>query len=505
MEPVDLLVDEPRRLAALRELELVGTPPEASYDRLVRLATTLFDVPIALISLVDADRSWFKARVGLDVAEVARDGSFCAHTIAQPPGEPLVVDDTWLDDRFESHPMVSGSPRIRFYAGCTLHAPDGSPIGTIAIVDRQPRTLTSRELLGLADLAALADEIIAARVVATPEDDQFPDDQFQDELPAEATVVDAPVSADSGRVEALELMLEHTSDVIVVVDADGAIKDASASLRRSLGYQMGAATPGGALALVHPDDRSLARDQLKAAVAGTSGDTPFTVRVLTASGSIRNMECTAVSRFDKSQVRGVVVTMRDVSERHMLNQMLRFQSTHDRLTELPNRTLMQEHLRPALARASRERSFVAVCAFDIDGFQELNQQLGHAAGDELLVEVAKRITSTIRNGDSVARLGADEFAVLLDPVANADEAMMVADRIVAAMAGPHSLQAGVSRCGVSAGVALSADLDDANTIINRAGLALLSAKRAGGGRVWLAEQPPRLDELVDSHRVEQQF
>lgn len=475
--------DEPARLAALARLGLIGTPPDPAFDRIVRLASTVLDVPIALITLVDADRSWFKARVGTDLSETSRDGSFCAHTILEPAGEPLVVADTWLDDRFEEHPLVTANPKARFYAGYALRTPDGMPVGTLGVVDRSPRSLSTRDLLSLADLAALAEQLLAhAAGAATSAAAAAALDPVLDAAMA-AVPTDVALAA---RLSTLEVMLAATSDVVIVVDAAGKLTDASPSLERTLGYPGGASPDGTAIALVHPDDRPLARDELKAAVAGSGDAEPFHVRVLTANGSIRNMECLAIDHFDDPAIRGAVVTMRDVSERHMFNQMLKFQSTHDRVTELPNRALLLEHLRPAVARAGRERAQVAVCVLDIDGMRELNQELGHSAGDELLVAVAKRIRSTVRGGDSLARLEGGEFAVLLDPIADADEATRVARRIVDAVSGRHSLRSGVATCRATAGLAISRDGDDPTGILARAEASLLLAKRTDSTAVEVA-------------------
>ena len=473
MYPERLPVDESGRLDALRRLDLIGSPPEPAFDRLVRLATTLLDVPIAWISLVDADRSWFKARVGLDLGETSREAAFCSHTIAEDDGDLFVVPDTWMDERFENNPLVIGAPRIRFYAGRAVHGPDGQPVGTLSVVDREPRDLSSRERLALLDLATLVEELIAPRAASDP--------QLAVRLESE--------------LEAARLMLEYTADVIVVLDQEAQVKFASPSFERQLGHTAAFRHPEGALALFHGEDRAVARARITAAMADDAVAEAFNLRVITAAGSIRNMECSAQSLFATRSVGGVVLTMRDVSDRHMLSQMLAFQSTHDRLTELPNRMLFEEHLTPALARSRRDRRPIAVCALDIAGFQELNDEFGHAAGDELLVDVAKRIRSSIRNGDSAARLGGDEFAVLLDPVTDAVEARRVAERLVASISGPHSLRAGVSDCGANAGVAISTDTDDATSIIARASRALSQAKRTGAGHVVLA---PTGGQLVDA-------
>lgn len=133
--------NERERLKLLHELLLLDTPPEERLDKIVEFACTEFNVPICLISLVDAERQWFKARVGLAACETPRDISFCAHTILSD--EPLIVPDTLHDSRFHDNPLVSGPPHIRFYAGAPLTCQDGLVIGTLCLIDRHPRSLDS--------------------------------------------------------------------------------------------------------------------------------------------------------------------------------------------------------------------------------------------------------------------------------------------------------------------------------------------------------------------------
>jgi diguanylate cyclase (GGDEF)-like protein len=139
-------VDEFSRLETLRGLNLLDTPPEERFDRVTRLARKIFGTPIALVSLVDADRQWFKSRQGLDATETPREISFCGHAILGD--RIMVVNDARLDERFCDNPLVSCDPNIRFYAGYPVSAPDGSKVGTLCIIDREPRKL-SREELGL--------------------------------------------------------------------------------------------------------------------------------------------------------------------------------------------------------------------------------------------------------------------------------------------------------------------------------------------------------------------
>lgn len=156
MKPAALPPDESRRLTSLHRLALLDTPPEERFDRIARVAAGLFDAPIALVTLVDANRQWFKSCFGLPVRETDRGVSFCAHAILG--SETLVIPDARTDDRFADNPLVTGEPHIRFYAGHPLHAADGSAVGTLCVIDRRPRTVTAGHLDRLRDLACWAEE-----------------------------------------------------------------------------------------------------------------------------------------------------------------------------------------------------------------------------------------------------------------------------------------------------------------------------------------------------------
>jgi len=142
---------EAARLEALRQYRILDTAPEQAYDDITSLAAFICGTPIALISLVDADRQWFKSRVGLEAAETSRDASFCAHAIL---GDGiLAVRDTVQDERFRENPLVSGPPHIRFYAGVPLRTPDHAQIGSLCVIDHEPRQLTEAQSRTLEALA----------------------------------------------------------------------------------------------------------------------------------------------------------------------------------------------------------------------------------------------------------------------------------------------------------------------------------------------------------------
>ncbi|MCX9158388.1 GAF domain-containing protein [Niveibacterium sp. 24ML] len=145
--------DEAERLKALHDLLVLDTEPEERFDSITAFCCSAFKVPIALVSLVDTDRQWFKSRQGLDACETGRDISFCGHAILQ--AEPLIVTDAATDPRFADNPLVTGEPKIRFYAGMPLQLHSGQRIGTLCLIDRRPRRLEPEEIAQLRDLAGL--------------------------------------------------------------------------------------------------------------------------------------------------------------------------------------------------------------------------------------------------------------------------------------------------------------------------------------------------------------
>jgi GAF domain-containing protein len=147
--------NEQQRLATLRGYEILDTEPEAAFDDLTLLASYLCQTPVALISLIDADRQWFKSKVGVSVSETSRDVAFCASAILQP--DVFIVRDATQDERFAENPLVVSEPKIRFYAGATLTT-NGQALGTLCVLDRVPRELSPEQLEAL---RALSRQVLA--------------------------------------------------------------------------------------------------------------------------------------------------------------------------------------------------------------------------------------------------------------------------------------------------------------------------------------------------------
>jgi GAF domain-containing protein len=155
------LLHDSQRLDALRELLILDTPPEERFDRITQFASEEFDMPIVIVSLVDAERQWFKSRVGLDVCETDRSISFCGHALAQP--SLFLVEDATKDERFFDNPLVTGAPHVRFYVGAPLQLPNGEIVGTLCMIDHVTRTFDDMDAAILSSLRELVVGELVAR------------------------------------------------------------------------------------------------------------------------------------------------------------------------------------------------------------------------------------------------------------------------------------------------------------------------------------------------------
>jgi len=168
MKKPDTPANEAARLNALCRLNILDSEPEERFDRLTRMAKRMFQVPIALVSLVDAKRQWFKSGFGVGVSETHRDISFCGHAILGT--ETFVIPNTTADERFADNPLVTGEPNIRFYAGCPIRTLDGYTVGTLCVADTVARIFHDEDIEMLHDLARMVEKELAAMQMATMDD-----------------------------------------------------------------------------------------------------------------------------------------------------------------------------------------------------------------------------------------------------------------------------------------------------------------------------------------------
>jgi diguanylate cyclase (GGDEF)-like protein/PAS domain S-box-containing protein len=277
-------------------------------------------------------------------------------------------------------------------------------------------------------------------------------------------------------------LVQNASDVTMVVGADTVVSYVTPPVQRVLGWEPAELLGVELAELIHPEESAYAR----AFYADMDGDGESTAtvewRVRHRDGSWRQFEVVNASLLDDDAVRGIVATLRDVTERRELERELEHQAFHDRLTGLANRALFRDRLEHALARRNRNPHPVAVLLLDLDDFKVVNDSLGHAAGDRLLVMVAERLRGHLRASDTTARLGGDEFAVLLDDPASADEATLVAERLVEVLTAPYQLDGRELFVRASIGVALAAVTGQpADELLRDADMAMYAAKAQSRG------------------------
>ncbi len=286
--------------------------------------------------------------------------------------------------------------------------------------------------------------------------------------------------AGEGRLSAL---VQHSSDVIAVLGADGGVHYVSPSIERVLGYTPSETTVEQLLP---------AGGQLLA--SARPGETAVVECVLVhRDGGSRDFELQLTNLLEDERVRGIVLNGRDVSERRAFERQLEHQAFHDTVTGLANRALFGERVRHAVARARREQHSVAVVFLDLDDFKTINDGLGHAAGDAVLIEVAKRLATSVRASDTAARFGGDEFAILLEEVHGAQEAADLAERVLADLARPFVVDGKELGVRASAGISV-AEGGDADELVRDADAAMYIAKRDGRGGYRLFE--PAMHEGV---------
>jgi diguanylate cyclase (GGDEF)-like protein/PAS domain S-box-containing protein len=288
--------------------------------------------------------------------------------------------------------------------------------------------------------------------------------------------------------ERFRRLVQNSSDLITVMEADWTIRYQTPSVERVLGYQPDELLGANLAELVHLEDTQRLAQLLVRTSTHQGMNGPIECQMLHADGRWLTVE-TIINHVDDDDLRGYVLTSRDVTERKALENQLKHQAFHDSLTGLANRGLFTNRLQHLLERRHWNGVGCAVFFLDLDDFKTINDSLGHAAGDELLRAVADRLRNHMRAGDTAARLGGDEFALLLEDLTDEREVLSAADRIISALQEPFEVQGKEVVARASIGIALP-DLDrpqEADELLRNADMAMYTAKNNGKGRYeWFA-------------------
>ena len=291
-------------------------------------------------------------------------------------------------------------------------------------------------------------------------------------------------------------LVQHSSDLISVIDEGSTIVYQSPSIEAVLGYDADEVIGRSFTELLHPSEQGRLLRRLADGSWARSATEPIDCLLATKDGALRHFEILATDLRADEQVRGIVLNGRDVSERRAFEEQLAHQAFHDPVTLLPNRALLNERVRHAVARALREPMGLAAIFVDLDDFKTINDSLGHEAGDRVLLEVAKRISGCVRSVDTAARFGGDEFAILLEDVPDVQTAAETAERILVALAA--TLQVGHKTLSVRASLGISiaepGTAINADELIRNADAAMYIAKADGKGGYRVFE--PAMHERV---------
>jgi diguanylate cyclase (GGDEF)-like protein/PAS domain S-box-containing protein len=290
-------------------------------------------------------------------------------------------------------------------------------------------------------------------------------------------------------------LVERSTDIICVIDRSGGLVYASPAGERLLGYQVGSQQGRPFAELVHPDDVGVLTQAFVELLVEPGGERTLETRIRDAAGGWRNVEIAATNRIDDPAVGGVIANVRDVTERATAAARISWQAFHDPLTGLANRALLLDRIGEAVASERHGPGRATVLYLDLDGFKQVNDRHGHPAGDQLLVEVAARLRAVARERDTVARVGGDEFVVLLDPVRWQPDAGRVAQRILEVLSQPYELPFGRVEVGVSIGIALDA-AGDPTALLRDADAALYRAKADGKGCWVVFDSTLRAEEAT---------
>lgn len=275
---------------------------------------------------------------------------------------------------------------------------------------------------------------------------------------------------------------------ISIVGLDGRFIQVNEALLDMTGYVASELVGELADLLLHEDDKERVQREVITSLFKDNGEhVTLEQRLVRKDGRERwVLSDSSVVRDGEATPLYLVTMSTDITDRKMFEERLAHEASHDPLTGLPNRSMLYELMQQSLARTQRRDTTLAVMFVDLDRFKQVNDEMGHAAGDELLDQVASRLRSSLRLGDVVARFGGDEFVVLCEDIGGDAGAEIVANRICAAMANDFTLADGVAHIGASIGVALSDGSEDTDALLRAADGALYDAKDAGRGRVVIS-------------------
>lgn len=497
--------NEKARIAALRKLNILDTDNEDRFDRITRLAARMFSCEFSTISFIDVDRQWFKSEVNLGLCETPRSSSFCSHTILR--NDIFVVPDTLKSEDFNNNPFVLNAPFVRFYAGIKISV-DGLHVGSLCVFDTKPRTMSLLEAEALEDLASIVedelknDEKLSSELVSIRLRKKLEDAHKLARVrnvllekvvnshalhPVLTEIVEAVEHEYVGQFCSILLLEGNQLFIGAAPSLPDFYNDAIQGVAIGVGQgSCGTSAFTGTRTIVddistHPYWKNWASIAKKAGLAACWSEPIKSAdgKVL-GSFAIYHSEIAMPSGEELERIEQFAHVASIAIERHHASELIWRQANFDELTQLPNRSVMQEHLKQSLSMANRNKTFVAVMFIDLDNFKDINDTLGHGAGDELLIACSVRIKNTIRENDIVARLGGDEFIVIINDLVQMQDVELIANKLLTEIGQEFILQDGVVHTSASIGITVYPnDGNDIASLLKNADQAMYGAKGIG--------------------------
>ncbi|RBY93853.1 hypothetical protein DQ244_00245 [Blastococcus sp. TBT05-19] len=465
-----------RPAADLPDLDLPATDADPALEGLVRVAAAVTGMTRASVITMDTAVMHVLAVHGFRGASWPRKGSMVETLMLRGPGVQT-ADDVTEDSRFALSPWVDGRRGgIRAFA-CAPVDVDGRTVAALCVFDHEPHTFTDADRERLAEVGTAVASLLRAHQQAR----QLADLAAASQLArAETARAHDELSRSTAFTRAL---LEVLPVGVIGGDADGRVTLFNAAARDWHGLDADPTVAvediPGAFGLTDVDGAPLAYQDVPFSRVYTEGRVDDAEMGIALPGRpLRRVSGSGVQvHDDEGRMTGIVVALTDVTEQRALEAALREAALHDPLTGLPNRNLLLDRLDQSLAAAERAQRRMAVLYCDLDGFKPVNDSAGHAAGDEVLVEASRRLAAAIRPGDTVARIGGDEFVVLCPEVGSEQAAQVIADRITAAFEQPLRRTNGAEHAvGISIGVALCGPGDTADTALATSDAAMYRVK-----------------------------